>query len=104
MAAGKDSQFVRSGNPFGPNETRLCSRAYQAQEEEDVIALETILARCDRVGTNCLNLSELRVLVQQAQSKLAILQLWIAGRGDRLVGDSFAGAVRSKASFAGCSP
>ena len=60
-------------------ELELWYQAQRAYEEMDVVALETILARCDRVGTNSLNLPELRVLVQQAQSRLAILQLSIAG-------------------------
>jgi hypothetical protein len=44
-----------------------------------VVALETILARCNRVGTNTLTLSELRALAQEGQSRLATLQLSIAG-------------------------
>src|SRR6202035_2301133 len=49
-----------------------------AYEGRDVVALETILARCNRVGTNTLTLSELRGLVQEGQSRLATLQLSIA--------------------------
>ena len=60
-------------------ELELWYQAQRAYEERDVAALETILARCDRVGTNSLNLSELRGFVQQSQSRLATLQLSIAG-------------------------
>jgi hypothetical protein len=54
----------------------LTQRAYQ---ERDVVALETILARCDRVGTNRRTLSELRELVMQANSRLATLRRSIDG-------------------------
>jgi len=49
-------------------------QAQRAYEEKDVVALETILARCDRVGTNSRTLSELRELVIQANSRLASLR------------------------------
>jgi hypothetical protein len=58
---------------------------YQAQEayvEGDVVALETILARCDRVGTNSLTLSELRALVCQANSRLVTLRQTVASLAD----------------------
>ncbi len=59
-------------------ELELWYQAQTAYEEKDVIALETILARCDRVGTNSLALSELRAFVRQASSRLATLQQSIA--------------------------
>lgn len=55
-------------------ELELWYQAQRAYEEEDVVALETILARCDRVGTNNLILSELRGLVVQATSRLVTLR------------------------------
>jgi hypothetical protein len=60
-------------------ELELWYQAQRAYEGRDVVALETILARCNRVGTNALLLSELRALVQEGQSRLATLQLSIAG-------------------------
>ena len=59
-------------------ELELWYQAQRAYEGRDVVALETILARCNRVGTNTLTLSELRSLVQEGQSRLATLQLSIA--------------------------
>jgi hypothetical protein len=56
------------------HELELWYQAQRAYEEEDVVVLETILARCDRVGTNHLILSELRGLVVQAGSRLMTLQ------------------------------
>ena len=55
-------------------ELELWYQAQRAYEEEDVVLLETILARCDRAGTNNLALSELRGLVAQANSRLVTLQ------------------------------
>jgi hypothetical protein len=55
-------------------ELELWYQAQRAYEEKDVVALETILARCDRVGTNSRTLSELRGLVMQAISRLASLR------------------------------
>ncbi|MBV8414894.1 MAG: hypothetical protein JO251_06745, partial [Verrucomicrobia bacterium] len=55
-------------------ELELWYQAQRAYEEEDVVVLETILARCDRVGTNNLILSELRGLVVQATSRLLTLR------------------------------
>jgi hypothetical protein len=55
-------------------ELELWYQAQRAYEERDVIALETILARCDRVGTNSLTLSELRAFVQQANLRLVTLR------------------------------
>lgn len=52
----------------------LWYQTQRAYEQKDVGALETILARCDRVGTNSLSLSELRALVRQANSSLATLR------------------------------
>ncbi len=52
-------------------ELELWYQAQRAYEEKDVVALETILARCDRVGTNSRTLSELREFVSQANSRLA---------------------------------
>ena len=60
-------------------ELELWYQAQRAYEEKDVVALETILARCDRVGTNGRTLSELRELVIQASSKLATLRRSIDG-------------------------
>jgi hypothetical protein len=55
-------------------ELELWYQAQRAYEERDVIALETILARCDRVGTNSLTLSELRGFVQQANLRRTTLR------------------------------
>lgn len=60
-------------------ELELWYQVQQAYEAKDVVALETILARCDRVGTNGRTLSELRELVMQANSKLATLRRSIDG-------------------------
>jgi hypothetical protein len=60
-------------------ELELWYQAQRAYAEKDVVALETILARCDRVGTNSLTLSDLRTFVRQAKSRLAALQQSIAG-------------------------
>jgi hypothetical protein len=60
-------------------ELELWYQAQRAYEEKDVVVLETILARCDRVGTNSRTLSELRGLVWQAISRLASLRRSIAG-------------------------
>jgi hypothetical protein len=60
-------------------ELELWYQAQRAYEARDAAALEIILARCNRVGTNALLLSELRALVQEGQSRLATLQLSIAG-------------------------
>jgi hypothetical protein len=59
-------------------ELELWYQAQRAYAEKDVVVLETILARCDRVGTNSLSLSELRVFVRQANSRLATLRQSIA--------------------------
>jgi hypothetical protein len=59
-------------------ELELWYQAQQAYAEADIVALETILARCDRVGTNSLALSELRALVCQSNSRLATLRQSIA--------------------------
>jgi len=63
-------------------ELELWYEAQRAYAEKDVVALETILARCDRVGTNSLTLSELRAFVRQANSRLATLQQSIAVLAD----------------------
>jgi hypothetical protein len=55
-------------------ELELWYQTQRAYEQKDVVALETILARCDRVGTNSLSLSELRAFVRQAHSRLATLR------------------------------
>jgi len=60
-------------------ELELWYQTQRAYEEKDVAALETILARCDRVGTNSLTLSELRAFVRQANSRWATLRQSIAG-------------------------
>jgi hypothetical protein len=59
-------------------ELELWYQAQRAYSEQDVVALETILARCDRVGTNSLSLSELRIFVRQANARLATLRQSIA--------------------------
>jgi hypothetical protein len=59
-------------------ELELWYQAQKAYAENDVLALETILARCDRVGTNSLTLSELRAFVRRADSRLATLRQSIA--------------------------
>jgi hypothetical protein len=61
------------------HELELWYQAQRAYQEKDVVALETILARCDRVGTNRRTLSELRALVMQANSRLATLRQSIDG-------------------------
>jgi hypothetical protein len=60
-------------------ELELWYQAQRAYEERDVVALETILARCDRVGTNSLTLSELRAFVQQANLRRTTLRQSIDG-------------------------
>jgi hypothetical protein len=55
-------------------ELELWYQTQRAYEQKDVVALETILARCDRVGTNSLSLSELRAFARQANSRLATLR------------------------------
>jgi hypothetical protein len=60
-------------------ELELWYQAQRAYEERDVVVLETILARCDRVGTNSRTLSELRSFVEQANSRWATLRLSVAG-------------------------
>jgi len=59
-------------------ELELWYQTQKAYAEKDVLALETILARCDRVGTNSLTLSELRAFVRGANSSLASLRQSIA--------------------------
>ena len=61
------------------DELELWYQAQRAYAEKDVVLLETILARCDRVGTNSLTLSELRSYVQQANSRWATLRESIVG-------------------------
>jgi hypothetical protein len=60
-------------------ELELWYQAQRAYEEKDVIALKTILARCERVGTNSLSSSELRAFVRQANARLATLRQSIDG-------------------------
>jgi hypothetical protein len=60
-------------------ELDLWYQAQRAYEGKDVVALETILARCDRVGTKSLTLSDLRGFVRQANSRWATLRQSIAG-------------------------
>ena len=62
-------------------ELELWYQAQRAYEERDLATLETVLARCDRVGTNCRTLSELREFVRQANVRLAALQESITGLG-----------------------
>jgi hypothetical protein len=60
-------------------ELELWYQTQRAYEQKDVAALETILARCDRVGTNILSLSELRAFARQANARLATLRQSIDG-------------------------
>jgi hypothetical protein len=60
-------------------ELELWYQTQRAYEQKDVGALETILARCDRVGTNSLSLSEIRAMVRQANSSLATLRVSMNG-------------------------
>jgi hypothetical protein len=60
-------------------ELELWSQAQRAYEQEDAIALETVLARCDRVGTNRRTLSELREFVRQSGLRFLTLRESIAG-------------------------
>ena len=62
-------------------ELELWYHAQRAYEQNDVVALETVLARCDRVGTNCRTLSELREIVRQAGLRFLTLRESIAGLG-----------------------
>jgi hypothetical protein len=62
-------------------ELELWYHAQRAYEQKDVVALETVLARCDRVGTNCRTLSELREIVRQAGIRFLTLRESIAGLG-----------------------
>ena len=55
-------------------ELELWYQTQRAYEQKDVAALETILARCDRVGTNILSVSELRAFARQANARLATLR------------------------------
>ena len=57
-----------------PEELEFWYQAQRAYAEKDVVALETILARCNRVGTNSRTLSELRELVMQANLRRATLR------------------------------
>lgn len=61
------------------HELELWYQAQQAYEEKDVVTLETILARCGRVGTNSRTMSELRELVSQANLRRATLRRSIDG-------------------------
>jgi hypothetical protein len=60
-------------------ELELWYQTQRAYEQKDIVALETILARCDRVGTNILSLSELRAFARQANARLATLRQSING-------------------------
>jgi hypothetical protein len=60
-------------------ELELWYQTQRAYEQKDVAALETILARCDRVGTNILSLPELRAFARQANARLATLRQSING-------------------------
>ena len=62
-------------------ELELWYQAQRAYEERDIVTLEMVLARCDRVGTNCRTLSELREFVRQANIRLAALQESITSFG-----------------------
>jgi hypothetical protein len=56
------------------HELELWYQTQQAYEKKDIFALETILARCDRVGTNYLSISGLRSLIDEANDRLEILR------------------------------
>jgi hypothetical protein len=60
-------------------ELELWYQTQRAYEQKDVAALETILARCDRVGMNILSVSELRAFARQANARLATLRQSIDG-------------------------
>jgi hypothetical protein len=60
-------------------ELELWYQAQRAYAQKDAAALETVLARCDRVGTNCRTLSELREFVRQAGLRLLTLRESISG-------------------------
>jgi hypothetical protein len=60
-------------------ELELWYQAQRAYAEQDVVTLEIILARCDRVGTNSLTLSELRASIDLGDSRLATLGASIVG-------------------------
>lgn len=62
-------------------ELELWYQAQRAYEERDIVTLEMVLARCDRVGTNCRTLSELREFVRQANLRLAALKESITSLG-----------------------
>jgi hypothetical protein len=55
-------------------ELELWYQAQHAYEEEDLVGLESILARCDRPGTRGLLLSELRQMVAQGHERVAVLR------------------------------
>jgi hypothetical protein len=55
-------------------ELELWHQTQAAYQAGDVFTLEVILARCDRVGTKQLRYSELRELVNEARSRLAMLE------------------------------
>ena len=59
-------------------EVELWYHAQRAYEQNDVTALETVLARCDKVGTNSRTLSELREFVRQAGLRFLRLRESIA--------------------------
>lgn len=65
-------------------ELELWYQAQRAYEQKDLVTLETILARCHRVGTNSLTLSELRDFVSQANARLAILRRSIVSLSELL--------------------
>jgi hypothetical protein len=72
-AAGKLSQ----------RELELWYKTQDAYGQKDLFALETILARCDRVGTNQLSISELHSLIREAKSRLEILRRSIVVYSER---------------------
>jgi hypothetical protein len=59
-------------------ELELWYHAQRAYEQNDAAALETVLARCDKVGTNSRTLSELRESVRQAGLRFLTLRESIA--------------------------
>jgi hypothetical protein len=67
------SLFRKIAGELAKQELELWYQAQRAYEEKDMVTLETILARCNRVGTKTLILSELREVVSEANCRLATL-------------------------------
>ncbi len=63
---------------WSASEEKLWHRAQAAYAEGDVAALELVLARCDRVGTKGLCLSERLALVKEARHRQGLLRVELA--------------------------